>query len=110
MYQYLSNTSRIFIGNHERARKMDGKIDEHGQLHIFRGNKLKVQPCKNEGPPGFACGDWCPLFSEPIRADGNHLVTSSDNDTFTEKGSVMVRICQQKTLIFENFIDERETT
>ena len=80
---------------------MEGKIDKNGWLQIIRAGKLTKQACPfdtgavNGGSSD--CGHWCPLFGEPRK----HL--QSDN-----KGIVWtLDICQERTLLFDKFTDER---
>lgn len=93
---------------------MKGKIDNKGFLHILRGNEYKEANCPNtytysdikEAAGVIDCGDWCARFGEPkpelnIKPDGPgglRLETSS---------RINLDICQGKTLIFNEFVDER---
>lgn len=50
---------------------MDIIIDQEGYLSIKRGNKCRHQFCPKMVPSReqdifMRCGDWCPLFGEPI--------------------------------------------
>jgi len=69
-----------------------GKICKNGWLSIEgRGCTamfcpLSVSECR--------CGDWCPLFGEP---------KTSHVSKFTS-----LIICQNRTLTFTEFVDERE--
>ena len=40
------------------------RIDDNGTLELNRAGKLKFQEWPNT--EGVYCGDWCPLFEEPI--------------------------------------------
>jgi len=80
-----------------------GKIDEFGRLFIYRKDKYKMQCCPYINSSKFftpnmsiRCGDWCPLFSEPKRIR-NGL-----------KEYWKIDICNGKSLIFEEFKDERK--
>lgn len=44
---------------------MDIKLDDDGKLHIRRAGEWKRQECPFQ-EYSIACGDWCPLFSEPV--------------------------------------------
>jgi len=76
--------------------KMKGKIDEQGFLYIYRKNDYKIQCCPFDVKIGSICGDWCPLFSEPEKIR-NGL-----------KEYWKIDICNGKSLIFEEFKDERK--
>ena len=80
----------------QKRIKMKGKIDEHGFLHIYRKNDYKIQCCPFDMKIGSICGDWCPLFSEPEKIR-NGL-----------KEYWKIDICNGKSLIFEEFKDERK--
>ena len=72
-------------------------IDNVGMLAIERGGEMKSQWCPfhNEGEePTLECGDWCPLFGEPVLP-------------FSGEATVELDICK-KTLPFDEFTDERE--
>jgi len=80
---------------------MEGKIDKDGNLEIKRGKKYKVQACFYSGGEA-ACGGWCPQFGEPDfykNADG---VTDVH-----ESYSALLKICQNRLLNFDKFVDER---
>jgi hypothetical protein len=51
------------------------KINQHGMLLLKRKDKFKLQICPfdatDEGTEEL-CGDWCPLFREPI-VSGVHV-------------------------------------
>jgi len=51
---------------------MKGKIDVHGALQIYRSYRWKDQTCPF-GSIG-SCGDWCPLFGEPVYNYGERPV------------------------------------
>lgn len=80
--------------------KNEGTIDKHGNLHIKRGSNLKMQECRPVGmavvphspPIGGSCSDVCSQFGEPD----------------TERGHTVLKICQERILIFTKFSDERE--
>lgn len=87
---------------------MKAKINQYGNLEIFRGGAYKPQLCpftttpdiKPDGdgavytdkPARLNCGDWCPLLGEPYE---------------TEHGNTRISVCQ-RSLIFTEFEDERE--
>ena len=96
---------------------MNGKIDASGFLHIERAGALKYQECP------FAsdfqrtrscaewmeyddihkpCGDWCPLFGEPIMK-----AVYNDNGVFINNVPAL-QICQDRFLYFEVFTTERK--
>jgi len=75
---------------------MKFKINKNGYLEIFRKNSYKIQGC----PYGVNrdCGDWCPLFCEPVSLSGEH-----NNPTF-------LKICNAEFDVFrwsEEMSDER---
>lgn len=77
---------------------MKGKIDSNGWLRIERGGKEKLQECPfmqrafQVNDVSIApCGDWCPLFGEPVDCSEGYFTLS---------------LCQ-KTLAFNVFTDER---
>ena len=88
---------------------MKGRIDRHGSLLLQRGTKFKPLSCpfqENE----TLCGDWCPLFGEPV----NHLPMDSNFTGDQEKPySVSLKLCRTE-LSFQidddpkNFEDQRE--
>lgn len=70
---------------------MKGKITNEGRLYILRGDRYKAQHC----PHSFnRCGDWCPLFGEPVERP--LIYTTLD-------------LCRKK-LSFDGFKDERTHT
>lgn len=44
---------------------MKAKIKKIGRLDINRSGIWKAQVCPHD-PEHGGCGDWCPLFGEPI--------------------------------------------
>ena len=74
---------------------MKGLIDKDGKLNILRGKELKEQWCNRSGQRAGECCDTCPLFGEP---------------EITTDGKVNLTICDGKTLIFEEFFDDRLET
>ena len=80
----------------------EGKICIDGQLSIKRGTKLKEQMCCSALPDEEGdypeCGDWCPLFGEPV-----FNVVGKDG----KNKAAGLNICQNRCLEFEKFIDER---
>jgi len=69
------------------------KIDKDGKLWRLRRATLQGQFCPFTVDEACYCGDWCPLFSEPI----------FDEDT------VLIRICHKKEHVChkDSFKDER---
>jgi hypothetical protein len=74
---------------------MKGKIDKNGWLTIERSGTERPQLCPvaayNPDIDFSRCGDWCPLFGEPIYLDMN--ITA-------------LEICRTR-LVFDEFTDER---
>ena len=94
---------------------MNGKIDKSGQLNIERAGKMNKQYCPfdagaalSEGSP-CSCGDWCPLFGEPATTETKWIST---NDLGVDVNNIRLdtwlEICQNKTLTFDTFTDERK--
>lgn len=76
---------------------MKGKIDILGNLQIERKVKYKEQACPfqpfiTKDESDIPCGDWCPLFGEPL----------SNMASLTA-----IEICTHRILIFDEFEDER---
>lgn len=84
---------------------MIGKINKNGELYIERCGKMGIQYCPltsiQEGAE--ACGVWCPLFGEPF-VDPNYVDFRNDNK---ETRRTKLQICQGRTLVFDEFTDER---
>ena len=86
---------------------MKGKIDSDGGLWIERAGQLREQLCPRQqdhhseyesDPASIACGDWCPLFGEPVV------------DSISEN---MIRItlscsCKIVTFRFDDLTDDRK--
>lgn len=84
---------------------MKGKIDRAGCLYIERAGKVKKQRCPfygvtEEFPDPAECGDWCPLFGEPMRE-------TYIDDYGKNKSRIVLALCH-KTHEFNEFTDERE--
>ena len=76
---------------------MKGKIDSSGTLQIERAGCYVYQNCPYNRD--FLCGHICPLFGEPH---------DKYTDNFGRVGAMMT-ICQERTLRFDEFTDERGT-
>ena len=75
-----------------------GCIDSSGVLLIERiPNDLQKQYCPFH-PEREICGDHCPLFGEPVRTS----ITLRHSKIEFE-----LTICQNRTLYFKNFKDNR---
>ena len=87
---------------------MKGKIDKGGALWIERCGKIMIQFCPY-GKYGDHCGHQCPLFSDPREDSGEDILLNALRDVYKLKPLKFIRIelCQ-KTLIFDEFIDERK--
>ena len=72
---------------------MRGKINEDGFLEIQRAGVMGLQVCPVHFPKGdeHFCGEWCPLFREPV----------------TVPGGTTVRLCNGGEWFFTEFTDER---
>ena len=90
---------------------MEGKIDKNGWLQIIRAGKFTKQACPfdtgavNGGSSD--CGHWCPLFGEP-RAAGTMAFDGLGQSFIQPTGKTHLDICQERTLLFDKFTDERE--
>ncbi|MCP4756363.1 MAG: hypothetical protein GY866_36330 [Proteobacteria bacterium] len=77
---------------------MRGRINKDGIIHIQRGGEMRLQYCpffsvSSAGIEPTVCGDWCPLFGDPV-------------ETNPEEPYTILDICR-KQLVFEELIDER---
>ncbi len=72
---------------------MKAHLNKIGSLSILRGKgkESKQQYCYHN--KNNRCGDWCPLFDEPIEATNDRTV---------------IQICQSRSLYFTELIDMRE--
>jgi len=99
---------------------MEGKIDIDGFLEFWRKNTFKALSCPfsndinqsdiNDNkyvPMGTSCGDWCPQFGEP-EEELKTLNGLEDYIHIIKTGKITLTICQNRTLIFDEFEDERE--
>jgi hypothetical protein len=69
---------------------MKGKLEESGALLISRKGEFKETLCPYDKTEDIACGDWCPLLSEPI----------------TRKTTVELGLCH-RVYVFQEFEDLR---
>ncbi len=87
---------------------MKGGISSGGYLWIKRGKeerKYQVCPFISDTEEEVWCGDWCPHFGEPkIEWLAEKKLTGETN--FVKYWTL--RICQNKILVFDEFIDERK--
>lgn len=82
---------------------MKAKINIKGVLEILRSGKYKPQACPfatSGGRKNLGCGDWCPKFGDP-RA---HIWDTHRNIATL----VYLDLCNEQTLEFDEFTDERE--
>ena len=71
------------------------KINKEGHLEIKRAGKFKLQSCPRK-PELHFCGDWCPLFHEPILYD------------FHKIDMIEINLCHGTIMVeTEKFSDER---
>ncbi len=91
---------------------MDGKINNDHRLEIKRAGTYLLQDCVRDKNQYYCVANSCPLFSEPKPEleITRHMEGNNQIHERTPTGRTTLEICQQKTLIFENFIDEREKT
>ena len=83
---------------------MKGRIDICGNLYIERA-VMKAQFCPVQRL--YKCGDWCPLFGEPYPHTERANPTNGLDRRMVETGHTALSLCH-KTLIFDEFTDERE--
>lgn len=80
---------------------MDIKITEDGYLALKRAGEWRSQICpyakQNDNYYSSRCGDWCPLFEEPL--------TKESLAGFTDS-KWMLTICRT-AYYTDNLIDER---
>jgi hypothetical protein len=86
---------------------MKGKIAKEGKLVIVRGGKEVGQYCCNTATREVACCDWCPQFGEPEMAVRKVVEKGQVIDSKICPDETMLTICQNRTLYFDEFIDER---
>jgi len=85
---------------------MKGKIWIDGHLMILRGREMSPQNCPY-AQRHTPCGDWCPLFGEPYPHTERANPTNGLDRRMVETGHTALSLCH-KTLIFDEFTDERE--
>jgi hypothetical protein len=92
---------------------MKGMINEAGVLHIERkrdNNCLSGSLIPARCPfDRTECGDWCPLFGEPYPHTERRNPFSALDLSTELTGKTALSLCH-KTLIFDEFTDEREET
>ncbi len=94
---------------------MKGRINQYGNLYIerVRGENAQICPFHDHDNVFYGrfyrCGDWCPLFGEPYphTERRNHFNALDLSTELT--GKTALSLCH-KTLIFDEFTDEREET
>ena len=109
---------------------MEGKIDSEGRLWIQRKSELLMQQCPFDSSLAdvnvqrrVACGSWCPLCGEPKERISpscmKELTTAFQYGLFLSPENCLesienatrytyLTICQDRTLVFDKFTDERE--
>ncbi|NCC14691.1 MAG: hypothetical protein EOM32_15110 [Spirochaetia bacterium] len=88
---------------------MKGKIDSKGKLLIERADGMKMQDCPFS--PESSCGDWCPLFGEPVFDEDRVMQVGRSGDAAGSvkvglKESASLSLCH-RNLRFEKLTDER---
>ena len=87
---------------------MKGKIVKEGWLQIQRKGEFKEQYCpKRIEHIERLCGDWCPLFGEPEVQHFTNTELSNGHQIVNDR-KIVINICQDKQLRFDEFEDERE--
>ena len=74
------------------------EISDKGFLRIERAGKMKTQSCPYH--PDTFCGDWCPLFGEPV-----YLVFADQHLNQTKTS--YIKLCQN-ILYADKIIDNRK--
>ena len=80
------------------------RIDKDGLLQLERAGKMASQSCPHQQGTikhAIACGDWCPLFTEPQKYR---------DDAFDDKPmTVSLVLCKNIwEVAIEDFTDERK--
>lgn len=95
---------------------MKGKIDKNGWLTIERSDTERPQLCPvaayNPDIDFSRCGDWCPLFGEPVTSTTEYITydekgTTNASSTPHKTCLTTLQVCNNRTLIFDEFTDER---
>ena len=74
----------------ERSMRLVGEINIAGHLSVHKNGRRTVKCCVMDRAK--FCGDWCPLFREPIKSS---------------RGTIKLQICQHESLEFDELIDRR---
>lgn len=89
---------------------MTGQLDRNGLLIVEREGVMIEMCCPFGNTPNVQgengvfwthpamkrCGDWCPLFGEPLNTTGSGIPEQ-----------VTLQLCHGKTLAFDSFADDR---
>jgi hypothetical protein len=89
---------------------MKGKIKSDGTLRLYRPSWSKDAMCPfatdfQDSANYPTCGDWCPLFGEPVVEKTGYAIPGGGID-YRHDGKFKLELCK-KTLYFDEFIDER---
>ena len=86
---------------------MKGKINKEGFFLIERAGEEKRAGCYYTTYPDgvISCGDWCPQFGEPEESDMS-LINESARKVMGGPITIL-KLCQNRELIFDEFVDER---
>lgn len=87
---------------------MKGRIAKDGTLYLERAGKEKAQICPHhQGDEWGAgrCGDWCPLFGEPVDIRPIEWFDGGLVKTGPEKWKLA--LCREK-LVINGLADERK--
>lgn len=76
---------------------MNGSINSVGQLFIERGGVQIGQACRFD-KNGMGCSHSCPHFGEPYKQEKHN-----------KPDTIIIELCHNKYLEFENFTDERKS-
>jgi len=76
-----------------------GKINRSGTLCIERKGTMREQVCVNTSD---SCCDFCPQFGEPRGTCDIEGLQPADLI-----GKTLLKICQNRVLVFDEFKDER---
>ena len=101
---------------------MKGKITKDGVLCIERAGIMTTQRCRRSvmnldwrsGTKRSAlmdnqyCSCDCPLFGEPEKEKTGYCDTVKEIDEVRLTGRTLLKLCENRTLIFDEFADERQ--
>ena len=84
---------------------MKGKRTKNGELMIMRGDQFLMQQCVKQRMR--FCADDCPMFGEPSPCVMSVANMDGSKETLKRVGPIEIEICENRTLVFDEFEDER---